>query len=225
MTAAQERVADDARRAVTAPFDSAAYWERRYGAGGTSGAGSQGRLAKFKAGFVNAFVRQNAVESMLDLGCGDGRQAALLDVPDYVGIDVSPTTIARCRTRFAGDPRRRFQQADAPLHPAELALSMDILFHLVEDAVFDAYLDRLFGSATRYVLVYASNVDLAWPAAHVRHRAFTPLVSTRFPDWRLAAHVPNLFPYDPARPDDTSFADFFVYTRRGERCVLEIPTA
>ena len=210
---------------MTTPFDSAAYWERRYGAGGASGTGSEGRLAGFKAGFVNAFMRHNGVASLLDLGCGDGRQAALLDVANYVGVDVSPTTIARCRRRFAGDPRRRFQLADAPLQPAELALSMDILFHLVEDTVFDTYLDRLFGSATRYVLVYASNVDLAWPVPHVRHRAFTPLVAARFPDWRLAAHIPNLFPYDPARPDETSFADFFVYTRPGERCVLEIPPA
>ena len=75
------------------------------------------------------------------------------------------------------------------------------------------------------MLVYASNVDLAWPVPHVRHRAFTPLVAARFPDWRLAAHIPNLFPYDPARPDETSFADCFVYTRPGERCVLEIPPA
>lgn len=208
---------------MTPPFDSAAYWEQRYRTGGNSGAGSYGQLARFKAAFVNACVRANAVVSVLDLGCGDGNQAALLDVPDYLGVDVSASTIARCRARFAGDARRRFQHADLPAPAAELALSMDILFHLVEDTVFDAYLDRLFGSATRYVLVYASNVDLAWPAAHVRHRAFTPVVAARHPDWRLAAHIPNLFPYDPAQPDETSFADFFVYARPGERCVLEIP--
>jgi hypothetical protein len=51
-------------------FSSNSYWEARYGAGGSSGAGSYGRLAAFKAAFVNAFVADNHIRSVLDLGCG-----------------------------------------------------------------------------------------------------------------------------------------------------------
>src|SRR5215472_10007367 len=82
-------------------FSSGGYWEARYRAGGTSGAGSYGRLAAFKAAFINAFIADNLIHDVLDLGCGDGNLLSLLDVPSYVGIDVSPTTLMRCASRFA----------------------------------------------------------------------------------------------------------------------------
>ena len=97
----------------------------------------------------------------------------------------------------------------------DLAMSIDVIFHLVEDSVFAAHLDALFAHARRFVLIYASNVDLAWPAAHVRHRRFSDRVASAYPEWRLQLHLPNPYPFDPSRPDDTSFADFFVYGRVG----------
>ncbi|MDR3539193.1 MAG: class I SAM-dependent methyltransferase [Acetobacteraceae bacterium] len=196
-------------------FSSAAYWERRYQGGGTSGAGSYGRLARFKADFINNFVRRHAIASVLDLGCGDGNLLSLLQVPDYTGIDVSPTSLAGCAARF---PAHRFLSFDAieTVPAAELALSIDVVFHLIEDAVFVQYMHALFAHATRFVLVYASNVDHPWPSPHVRHRRFSDHVTATQPDWRLQAHVPNRYPFDPASPDDTSFADFFVYARLGD---------
>jgi Methionine biosynthesis protein MetW len=59
-------------------FSSGDYWESRYRAGGTSGAGSYGLLAAFKADFINAFVTDNGIASVLDLGCGDGNLLSLL---------------------------------------------------------------------------------------------------------------------------------------------------
>lgn len=75
-----------------AGFSSAAYWEQRYRAGGHSGAGSYGRLAAFKADFLNALIRDNAIATAtaIEFGCGDGNQLALLDIPDYVGLDIAP---------------------------------------------------------------------------------------------------------------------------------------
>jgi len=86
-------------------------------------------------------------------------------------------------------------------------------------------MDALFADATRLVLIYASNLDRAWPAPHVRHRRFTDHVAAHFPNWRLCAHLPNPYPFDPVRPDGTSFADFFVYARGGANCVLPVPAA
>jgi len=195
---------------------SAEYWERRYREGGNSGAGSYGRLAGFKADFVNAFIARYHIASVLDLGCGDGNLLSLLEVPDYVGVDVSPTALADCSVRF---PRHRFVPYSdaAQLPPAELAMSLDVIYHLVEDAVFADYIETLFGHATRFILIYSSNFDAHWPHAHVLHRRFTDHVLTTQPDWRLLAHVPNRFPYDPHQPDDaTSFADFFVFARNGQ---------
>lgn len=193
---------------------SAEYWERRYREGGSSGAGSYGRLAQFKADFVNALITRHRIASVLDLGCGDGNLLSLLDLPDYVGADVSPTALAECSACF---PQHRFvpYAAVARLPPAELAMSLDVIYHLVEDAVFTDYITTLFGHATRFVLIYSSNADVRWPADHVRHRRFTDHVAATQPAWRLLSHVPNRFPYDPRERETTSFADFFVFARPG----------
>jgi uncharacterized membrane protein len=205
-------------------FNAAAYWEARYRAGGNSGAGSQGRLAGFKAAFINAFVADNAVSGTIDLGCGDGTLLSRLRVPGYVGVDVSTTALACCITRF---PRHRF----VPFHAmqsdltADLAMSIDVVFHLVEDTMFAHYMEVLFRCAYRFVLVYASNAEGNWSAPHVRHRRFTAHVAEQRPEWRLLAHVLNPYPYDPDHPDNTSFSDFFVYARRGTPCCVRIPAA
>ncbi|WP_181707485.1 class I SAM-dependent methyltransferase [Chthonobacter rhizosphaerae] len=200
---------------TTSAFSSAGYWDQRYRAGGTSGAGSMGVLARYKAAFLNRFVADNAVAGVVELGCGDGQQLALYDFPAYTGLDVSPTIVARCQSLFAGRPDVRFLTTDriAEVAPAPLSMSIDVIFHLVEDDVFHRYMTQLFGLAERYVVVYSSNVDLAWRDRHVRHRRLTDHVLAAHPSWSLAAHLPNLFPYDPARPDETSFADFFVFRR------------
>ncbi len=206
-------------------FRSAPYWEARYRGGGDSGAGSRGRLAAYKAAVLNALIRDNAVGSAVEFGCGDGGQLSLLEVRDYEGVDVSETALARCRARFARQPGRRFRHAEAleGLAAAELGLSLDVIYHLVEDAVFAAHLEALFGHAWRYVVIYASDVEAGWGSAHVRHRRFTPYVARHFPEWRLAAVLPHPYPYDPGRPEETSFAAFHVYRMPQEEVWLSVP--
>jgi hypothetical protein len=109
--------------------------------------------------------------------------------------------------------------------PAELTLSLDVIYHLIEDDVFADTVRTLFAWATRFVIIYASNTDSSWPSAHVRHRQFTRHVAATEPDWRLLAHLPNPYPYDPARPDDTSFADFFIYGQGGAACAIAVPAS
>lgn len=205
-------------------FSSAAYWEARYRAGGHSGAGSYGRLAAFKAAVVNGFVALNGITRVIEFGCGDGNQLGRFAIPDYTGIDVSPTVLACCRTRY---PMHTFHDPGglADVAPAELTLSLDVVFHLTEDAVFDAYIADLFGFATRFVIVYASDQDATTADAHVRHRAVSAHVRRTQPGWSLVARVPNRHPFDPARPHDTSFAGFMVFSRDGAGCVVAVPQA
>ncbi|MCX7379312.1 MAG: class I SAM-dependent methyltransferase [Alphaproteobacteria bacterium] len=206
-------------------FSSAAYWEQRYRSGGHSGAGSYGRLAGFKATVLNRLVRDNGISTAMEFGCGDGNQLAMLEVSDYVGLDVSPAAIATCLARFAGRQGRTFrlmQERDG-LAAAELTLSLDVIYHLVEDEVFAAYMQALFDHSWRYVVVYARDVDQGWASPHVRHRRFTSHVARHFPEWRLAAVLPNLYPYDPLQPDETSFAAFHIYAQPHEALRLAIP--
>jgi hypothetical protein len=194
---------------------SPAYWEARYARGETSGAGSYGRLAAFKAEFLNAFVARHAIRSVIEWGCGDGAQLAPARYPRYVGLDVSPTAVRSCIARFAADPTKSFFLYDPTcfadrqgLFAADLALSLDVVYHLVEDAVFERYMGLLFDSARRHVIVYSSDRDEAAETAHVRHRRFTNWVVANRPGWRLTARVPNRYP--EGEPGG-SFADFHVF--------------
>ena len=202
-------------------FSSADYWEARYRAGGHSGAGSQGRLLAYKAAFINGFIAANRIASVIDFGCGDGQLLSLLDLTAYTGVDVSLAALDACTARFPQHEFLSFSQ----LHRAsiaELSISIDVIYHLVEDTAFLAYMEGLFTCANRFVIVYASNADLTWPAAHVRHRRFTDTVATLHPEWRMLAHIPNRHPFDPALPDVTSFADFYLFGHADEPCILPL---
>ena len=203
-------------------FSSREYWEQRYRAGGTSGTGSYGHMAAFKADFINSFVVENGIAGVLDLGCGDGNLLSLLQVPAYVGVDVAPTALACCVTRFPQHRFLPFAALDASVG-AELVLSIDVIFHLVEDGEFARYMHALFAHATRFVLIHSSNADRNWSSPHVRHRRFTDHVADCRPEWRLLAHLPSRFPFDAGRPDETSFSDFFVYGHHDAGCTLRIP--
>jgi predicted O-methyltransferase YrrM len=207
---------DFARNIRAEKIDSSAdYWEARYREGGNSGAGSYGRLALFKAQFLNEFVRTKGVKSVLEFGSGDGAQLMLAEYPSYVGVDVSRTILAAAREKFRDRPDMRFLHASEYSSDvkAELVLSLDVIFHLVEDAVFEAYMRRLFNASLHYVIIYSSNDNRGFVAPHVRHRKFTRWVKRNAPGFTLLKREPNPFPEDAADPENTSFADFYVFER------------
>ncbi len=193
------------------------YWDRRYRNGGNSGAGSYNRLAQFKAGFVNRFVAEHQITSVIELGSGDGSQLKLACYANYIGVDVSAKAVEVCRSVFSDDTSKLFMLPTEvkPGTSADLSLSLDVVYHLVEDSVFDGYMRQLFGCARRFVIVYSSNRNQELSFKHVRHRLFTQWVEQNEPDWCLQATVKNAYPYDPADPDNTSFADFYVFVQRG----------
>lgn len=195
---------------------SSDYWERRYREGGNSGTGSYNRLADFKASFLNRFVQEHQIASVIEHGCGDGAQLKLATYSSYIGVDVSKTAVEKCRMLFAGDSSKRFLHTDSlePNSIAELSLSLDVIFHLLEDSVFDSYMRRLFESASRFVIVYSSNVDWDRSGSHEHHRQFTRWVERTKPQWRLSSTVKNAYPYDEMNPDQTSVSDFYVFEPR-----------
>jgi glycosyltransferase involved in cell wall biosynthesis len=198
-------------------FDSSSqYWDDRYSFGGNSGAGSYGRLALFKAEVINAFVRDNNVRSVIEFGCGDGAQLGLAHYPHYIGVDVSLRAVEICQSKFIRDLSKQFLHTSNPevdTQRADLAMSLDVIYHLVEDDVYHAYMTRLVSAAERFVCVYSSNVEHASPVSHVRHRCFTDWMQRHASPWRLMTKVPNPYPEDPARPNDTSWADIYFFTK------------
>ena len=199
---------------------SAAYWESRYKRGGTSGGGSYGRLAEFKAEVLNAFVEKQQIASVIEFGCGDGNQLQYARYPAYVGLDVSRDAIHRCADRFRDDPTKSFflYVPDCfvdrtRVFCADLAVSLDVLFHLVEDKTFELYLQHFFQSAARYAIIYSSNEDRPQVSLHERHRRFIDYVAEKFPEWLLVDTVKNRYPWSESDRIDTSLADFHIYAK------------
>jgi len=200
---------------------SKSYWEHRYMAGGDSGAGSYNNLASFKAETVNRIVRVERVHSVIEFGCGDGNQLALLDVEDYIGVDVSAEAIGRCRKKFAENARRTFHlstEFDRNMK-GDLVLSLDVIYHLIEEDVFVSYMSDLFAASRHLVLIYASNIEQAEfeqrydlpMSPHVFHRRFIDWIDTNQSSWTLLQKIPNVYPFDVNLPDRTSFADFYLF--------------
>lgn len=206
----------DQESAVESPyegFSSAEYWSQRYAQGGNSGAGSYGRLAEFKAEVLNGFVAERGIETVIEFGSGDGAQLALAEYPHYIGFDVAQPCIDSCRELFADDTTKSFEHTDHYAgHTADLVLSLDVIYHLVEDEVFEEYMARLFDASKRYVIVYASNIDQTWPVVHVRHRKFTDWVERERPDFALVEQIPNRYPLVSDELNET-FADFYIFQR------------
>jgi hypothetical protein len=206
------------------PFPgTAAYWEQRYASGGNSGDGSRGEHAEFKAGVLNGLVAEQGIESVIEFGCGDGAQLSLAEYPRYLGFDVAPTTVRRNIARFAGDPTKSFALYDsesfsdrAGLITADLAISLDVIYHLVEDNVYDLHLQHVFGAARRYVALYTSDADdpsmTGRFAAHLRHHPVPRDVKERFPQWRLRERIANPRPWRE-EGSSGSIADFYIYER------------
>jgi hypothetical protein len=189
------------------------YWKARYVEGGNSGQGSYGELGRAKAAFLNGFVHSYNVDSVIEFGCGDGHQLSLANYPSYVGLDVSRIAVGLCKSRFAEDPTKSFFLYESAsfvdrmgLFTADLAISLDVVYHLVEDGIFETHMQHLFGAGERYVIIYSTNEVVKNTAPHVRHRNFSKWVENHQPQWRLTEVIQG--------PDSLpGRADFYIYDR------------
>jgi len=190
------------------------YWEDRYQNKGTSGAGSYGRLAEFKAEVINNFVIANNIKSVIEFGCGDGNQLSLANYKNYLGVDVSEQAVKLCKQKFKDDTTKQFvHSSEYHEQTAELALSLDVIYHLIEQDIYENYLRVLFRSAEKFVIIYSSNffANKSSKAVHVKHRKFTDDIGG---NWEIIDRLKNKFPYQYENRNDTSFCDFYIFKRK-----------
>jgi hypothetical protein len=191
---------------------SANYWEKRYQDGGNSGAGSYGDIARFKAEYLNRFVLEHEVSSVVEFGCGDGAQLSRAEYPRYVGLDVARSAVEHCSGRFAGDTSKSFIFYDpAFFHnngaiKGDLAVSLDVVLHLVEDTVLETYLSHLFGAAERFVIFFTENTDRRDGAKHVRFRTLASWAHLIPAGWEMVGRFEN-----PLKELDNTLADFVLF--------------
>jgi hypothetical protein len=194
------------------------FWDNAYASGLTSGPGSAGEPARYKAAFVNDFITSHGLESVIELGCGDGSQLELGNYHSYIGLDVSPTAVQMCAKKFAHDPSKSFFLYEprsfvdkAGVFRADIVLSLDVVFHLVEDEVCELYLEHLFAAARSFVIVYSSDVDDPGTSPpYTKHRHYTRWVTEHLPDWTIIAQEPN-----PHGGSALTSSEFRVFQRLG----------
>ncbi len=196
-------------------INSGQYWIERYDSGGNSGAGSYNELARFKADVLNNFVQKEKISRIIEFGCGDGNQLSLSEYPSYIGFDISPKALELCKSKFAGEPTKVFRLvSDYAGETADLTISLDVIYHLLEDPQFSQHMERLFSSSEKFVIIYSSNTDeqMVNQAPHIRHRNFSKWIQDNQPQWELVKHVPNQYPFSIDNPKG-SFAHFFIYKK------------
>jgi SAM-dependent methyltransferase len=144
---------------------------------------------------VLAQVLPLGAERALDLGCGDGRLAALVlatcpSLREVVATDVSPPMLDRARARFAGDERVDVRVHDlrdpiSPLGDFDLIVSGFAIHH-----VDDARKRALFGEVAAQLRpggVFA-DLEVVASATPARHAAFLAAIGRTAddPEDRLA---------------------------------------
>lgn len=198
---------------------STAYWQRSYEKGNTSGPGSYGKLAEFKARILNEFMQENAVQSVIEFGCGDGNQISLIDYPKYVGLDVAPDAVALCIERFESDVTKSFFLLSPPhfkdnasIFNADLAISLDVIFHLTEEETYEQHLSQLFTASTKWVIIYGYDEDKFFPEPYSQPRKFTTWVDYNLPGWKLESRIVNEFGLEAGRAE-ISWSDFYIFKK------------
>jgi hypothetical protein len=137
-----------------------------------------------------------------------------LEVNEYLGFDPSAKTINSLNEKYILDSTKKFENNFRDLETKELTISFDVIYHLIEDEVYEDYMEQLFELSAKYVLIYSSNSDRTdseyATAPHVRHRIFEELVPIEF---KLCEYHKNQYPYQPTNPNETSWSDFFLYAK------------
>jgi len=200
--------------------NSAEFWEKHYENNGNSGTGSYNALAQFKADFINHWLNIHSVESVIEFGCGDGNQLSLINYKNYTGIDVAPIVIERNKEKFKEDRSKKFYDRypkyNYMTRKYQLSLSLDVIFHLLEDSLFEEYMKDLFESSEQYVIIYSSNHEeyTRWP--EYRHRKFMKYIQDNIIGFSLIGFVPNKYPHIIGEEETTTESDFYIFEKVDE---------
>jgi len=139
-----------------------------------SGAGSLGPAAASYCDAAIAFIQENRIQSVVDLGCGDyavGRRIVQSTGVRYTGIDVVPELIEHHR-RQVHNRNIEFQCADitsSTLPTADLCLVRQVLQHLSNSEI-----QRVLANIRHYPMVLVSEDVPAVPKSFNRDKPHGP---------------------------------------------------
>jgi SAM-dependent methyltransferase len=166
----QASTPDAVAKAFTEIYDDKA-WGVGSGGQGTSGGGSTVPATVVYRAFLQDFMKQHGVKSVVDAGCGDWEFSSTMDWTgiDYTGFDVVASVIAEDQKKY-GAPNIKFQTADivrTPLPAADLLVCKDVLQHLPAENVLaflaqlPKYKDALLTDTVDKTTLTAENHEIA----------------------------------------------------------------
>ena len=122
--------------------------------------------------------------------------------------------VNKCKKEFNNDDTKSFYlTTDIPQIKADLTLSLDVIYHLVNDYAYNGYMHQLFESSNQFVIIYSTNSDQTnSPAVHIKNHKFSDWVDNHRPDFSLLTKINNKYPYNG---DNTvsSPCDFYIYQK------------
>jgi SAM-dependent methyltransferase len=149
--ASASRAASSAPDAATGPMTSDsmeqvfddiyrnAKWGRNGDGGSTSGSGSLLQTTLVYRTFLQRFLKDNQVRSVVDAGCGDWEFSSAIDWTgiDYKGFDVVPSVIAEDKKKYEKTNIHFFVAdiVESDLPAADLLIVKHVLQHLPTTAV------------------------------------------------------------------------------------------
>ena len=137
----------------------------------------------YKAKIINGFINKNQIQSIIDLGCGDGNQLNYYDIKQrkYCGYDVSDDLIDKLKLIYRGRDNYSFLKYNEKdqLNDSMLTMSIDVIYHLIDDESYFEYMNLLFTKSNKYVIIYSSNFDHD-QKNHIKHRKFSEYVEENF---------------------------------------------
>lgn len=121
------------------------YFENTWNGG--SGPGSKEETTREYRAFVQKFMDEHGVKTVLDYGCGDGLVASLMDWTGryYKGVDASGIAVAMSKTRGLNA-----HELEPICYPFDLVLIKDVFQHLSLESI-GKVMDSLVGC--RHLLV------------------------------------------------------------------------
>lgn len=129
-----------------------------------SGPGSKPEFTEPYRKFLEDFISQREIESVLDLGCGDLEIMSRVNLhgATYLGIDVIAARVAANASKHPELPCVWHDLTTYQLPPADLIICKDVIQHWTNDEVL-TFIERLEAAPFRYALITNCNYG---PANH-----------------------------------------------------------
>jgi mannosyltransferase OCH1-like enzyme len=160
-----------------------------------SGIGSTPEYTRRYRQFLEQFMVENAIESVLDYGCGDWQSTKLVDwgTRMYFGVDIVPGLIERLQREYGG-PNRNFslidsETCDLPL--VDLVVCKDVIQHLSNSDAL-ACIGKLQRLAKHVLWIN----DLGLANEDIARGGYRPMALDKSP-FLIAGHTVFEFGIDP----------------------------